>query len=246
MNKTIQGFALTSAVLALPAHAQLEPEMLLVPAACVELGSLLLDQQNNPLREECLEPFYIGKYEITFAQFDEFTRATGLAPRNDLGIGRDTLPVIDVSWDDAVAFAKWLSQKTGETYRLPTDAEWEYAARAGAEFGFKYHWGPEALENQANCRDCGSQWDGNMAAPVGSFAANNFGLHDMHGNVWEWTADCGVVSSPSEAGDSGCRVGTVRGGSWDVPAAQIAFTFRAQQQRRRPTRDTGFRLVREQ
>lgn len=157
MNKiSYKLFVAISVFAAANAHSQLEPDMALLPADCVEIGSMLMDQRSNPLREVCLDSFYIGKYEVTFEQFDEFTRETGLGARNDLGFGRETRPVVDVNWFDAFAYAQWLSEKTGETYRLPTDAEWEYAARAGAEFGFKYHWGAQLQTNLANCKDCGS------------------------------------------------------------------------------------------
>ena len=100
--------------------------------------------------------------------------------------------MINVSWDDAKEYVAWLSRKTGKSYRLLTEAEWEYAARAGAST--KYSWGNEIGRNQANCHSCGSQWDNMKTGPVGSFTANAFGLHDMHGNVWEWVEDCWHVS----------------------------------------------------
>jgi formylglycine-generating enzyme required for sulfatase activity len=93
--------------------------------------------------------------------------------------------VIDVSWDDAVDYAQWLSELTGKEYRLPTEAEWEYAARAGTTT--VYWWGEEVGSNKANCSDCDNQWDGRQPAPVGSFEPNAFGLYDTAGNVWEWT-----------------------------------------------------------
>src|SRR5262249_16038271 len=106
---------------------------------------------------------------------------------NDEGWGRGTRPVINVSWFDATAYVKWLSAKTGQQYRLLTEAEWEYAARAGTSTA--YFWGNQIGRNQANCEGCGSRWDNKQIAPVGSFPANAFGLHDMHGNVWQWVED---------------------------------------------------------
>ncbi len=96
--------------------------------------------------------------------------------------------MINVSWTDAVAYTEWLSAQLGERYRLPSEAEWEYASRAGSTK--KYSWGNEIGRNRANCDGCGSQWDNRMTAPVGSFSPNAWGLHDMHGNVWEWVQDC--------------------------------------------------------
>ena len=123
--------------------------------------------------------------------------------------------------DDAQAYVKWLSRITGKPYRLLSEAEYEYAARAGTQT--TYPWGDEIKLNgqaMANCNGCGSQWDSKQTAPVGSFPANAFGLYDMVGNVWEWTEDCWNTTtggapadgSPWTSGDCGLRV--VRGGSW--------------------------------
>ena len=140
----------------------------------------------------------------------------------DSGYGRDTKPVINVSWDDAQTYVAWLSKMTGRPYRLLTEAEWEYAARAGTTTA--YYLGDDIGKGNANCNGCGSQWDGKQTSPVGSFAANQFGLYDMAGNVWQWVQDCyhadynGAPTDGSAwtSGDCGNRV--VRGGSWfDVP-----------------------------
>ena len=133
--------------------------------------------------------FWLGKYEVTFAEYDRFTAATGRARADDRGWGRGRRPVINVSWEDAVAYTEWLSGQTGERYRLPSEAEWEYAARA--ESVTAYSWGNEIGRNRASCWGCQSQAVFRMeTVPVGSFGANRWGLHDMHGNVWEWVQDC--------------------------------------------------------
>ncbi len=106
----------------------------------------------------------------------------------DSGYGRDTKPVINVSWDDAQTYVAWLSKMTGQTYRLLTEAEWEYAARAGTTTA--YYWGDDIGKNNANCNGCGSEWDAKQTSPVGSFKPNAFGLYDMAGNVWQWVQDC--------------------------------------------------------
>lgn len=234
----------------LQTHAQTEPDMVQIPAACVEVGTLLMGENANPLREVCLDVFYISRHEITFAEYDQFTEDTGREPRHDIGFGRGNRPVVDVNWFDAVEYAKWLSDKTGQHYRLPTDAEWEYAAKADASLGDRYAWGASFQANYANCQDCGSQWDANMSAPVGSFHPNAFGLHDIHGNVWEWTSDCYYGDADKTKTDPGsttthCEMGVVRGGSWDVAADKMVFWVRTPSWSAKPTADIGFRLVRE-
>jgi formylglycine-generating enzyme required for sulfatase activity len=223
--------------------AQIEPEMVHINAGCSEIGSILIDQQSNPLRETCVQDLMIGKYEVTFLEFDLFTKETGSALRHDLNFGRDDRPVIDVTLHDAIAYAEWLSAKTGKVYRLPTDAEWEYAAKLNAEFGTGYSWGASVGNGNANCRGCGSIWDGRMTAPVGSFEANSFGIYDMHGNVWEWSSDCYYSDSPISEDDVHCEVGVVRGGSWDTDSGELVFWRRTPQISTRPARDIGFRLV---
>ena len=164
------------------------------------------------------QPFAVGKYEVTFAEWDACRREGGCSRNPGDGGWGGSRPVINVGWDDARAYANWLSRKTGKSYRLLSEAEWEYTARGGTQT--RYSWGNEVGRNRANCDGCGSRWDVEMTAPVGSFSANEFGLYDMHGNVWEWTQDCwndSYSGAPGdgrawETGDCGSRV--VRGGSW--------------------------------
>ena len=167
------------------------------------LGDLLMETLNrnkeDPSDDQIIvqgdiftvQPFKLGKHEVTFAQWDLCVAdgdCSSYRPE-DNGWGRDNRPVKSISWDDAQAFINWLNRKTGGSYRLPSEAEWDYAARAGSVT--RYIWGDKVGRNQAVCKKCGSQWDNKQSAPVGSFPANNFGLYDMHGNVWEWTEDCG-------------------------------------------------------
>jgi formylglycine-generating enzyme required for sulfatase activity len=131
------------------------------------------------------------KFEVTFTDWDACVLARGCPQEGraaDAGWGRATRPVIFVSWDDAQQYVAWLSKMTGKVYRLLTEAEWEYAARAGSPTA--YSWGDKIGKNNAVCNSCGSQWDDRQSAPVGSFMPNAFGLYDMHGNVWEWIEDC--------------------------------------------------------
>ena len=126
------------------------------------------------------QPFALSVHEVTFEDYDRFTYPNKV---DEEGWGRGSRPALNVSWDDAQEYVAWLSVQTGAEYRLPSEAEWEYAARAGTTT--KHSWGNEIGMNRANCNDCGSQWDGSQTAPVGSFRANGFGLYDMHGNVHE-------------------------------------------------------------
>jgi formylglycine-generating enzyme required for sulfatase activity len=190
------------------------PEMVVVPAGTFMMG------EGPQHKVTIARPFAVGKYPVTFDEWDACVNAGGTKYEPvDSGWGRGKRPVINVSWDDAQVYVAWLSKKTGMPYRLLSEAEWEYAARAGTTT--RYPWGDEPDTNHANFRDSGSQWSGKQTAPVGSFEPNAFGLHDMIGNVWEWLQDCwnnsysGAPTDGSawEAGDCGRRV--VRGGSWD-------------------------------
>ena len=197
------------------------PEMVVIPAGSFQMGYV------HSVR---IASFELSKYEVTFEEYDAFTDATGHERAYDVGWGRGRRPVINVSWDDAVAYTQWLSSQTGENYRLPSEAEWEYAARAGSTTQFS--WGNDIGVNRANCDGCGSQWDDRQTAPVGSFNANRWGLHDMHGNVWEWVQDCwnydyeGAPSDGSawESGD--CSVRVLRGGSWNNYPWHLRFAYR--------------------
>ena len=127
--------------------------------------------------------------------------------------------MININWYEAKQYVAWLSQVTGQPYRLLTEAEWEYAARAGTMTA--YSWGDEIGTGNANCYNCGSQWDNREASPVGSFKANAFGLFDMHGNVWQWVEDCyedslnGVPADGTARTSGNCSRRVVRGGSWN-------------------------------
>ena len=203
---------------------ELAGEMVSIPAGSFRMGDLSGEGYNNelPVHTVTVPAFRMGKYEVTFAQWDACVAdggCNGYSPDDD-GWGRGDRPVINVSWDDVHSFIDWLNSKTSGNYRLPTEAEWEYAARAGTTT--KYSWGDDIGHNRANCDGCGSQWDNDRSntAPVGSFPANPWGLHDMHGNVWEWVQDCGNDSydgAPTDgsAWTSGlCGQRVYRGGSW--------------------------------
>ena len=170
------------------------PEMIVVPAGEFMMGSPANEEGRYPNedlqhRVTIAGPFAVSKFEVTFDEWDACVAYGDCEPRvSDSGFGRGQKPVINVTWDDAQRYAAWLSKMTGKPYRLLSEAEWEYAARAGSNK--RYSWGDEIGKGNANCRACGSEWDAKQTAPVGSFAANQFGLYDMHGNVWEWVEDC--------------------------------------------------------
>jgi formylglycine-generating enzyme required for sulfatase activity len=177
------------------------------------------------------KPFAAGKFEVTFEAWDACVAEGGCKHKpGDMGWGRGSRPVINVSWDDIEReYLPWLRRQTGHAYRLLTEAEWEYAAWAGLS-SHRFAWGSD--NHNANCRGCGSIWDNNQTAPVGSFKPNEFGLSDMHGNVWEWVVDC-YQSNYSDAPVDGsarvserCESRTVRGGSWRSDASDVRATNR--------------------
>ena len=228
------------------------PEMVVVPAGRFRMGcvsGLLCLEDEFPVREVRLRSFALSRHEVVFAEYDRFAAATGRDRPDDRGWGRGRRPAINVSWEDAAAYADWLSAETGESYRLPSEAEWEYAARAGTTTS--YAWGPFIGDNHANCDGCGSRWDASRTAPAGSFAANPWGLHDMHGNVWEWVADCrhaGYAGAPADGsawtrgGDCGYRV--LRGGSWFSLGLILRAAFRLWEAVDIRDDYVGFRLAR--
>ena len=229
----------------------LGPELVVLAAGSFLQGSSSLSTvfEERPQREVQLQRFAISVTEVTFAQYDAFVSAAGGQQPMDQNWGRNFRPVINVSWDDARAYAAWLSSQTGHRYRLPTESEWEYAARAGTSKPF--WWGRKAGHNQANCWGCGSDWDGVKTAPVGSFSANPWGLQDTSGNVLEWVADCmhkNYKNAPTDGSswaESGCSQRVVRGGAWSNPADSSRVAKRLGMRADVRQDNLGFRLVRE-
>jgi formylglycine-generating enzyme required for sulfatase activity len=207
------------------------PDMIVVPAGEVMMGSPAADE-SPPHKVRIAKPFAVSMKEVTFDDWDVCVALGGCAQASDSGWGRRTRPVINVSWTDAQDYVAWLSKRTGKPYRLLSEAEWEYAARAGSERAFPWDQDAAGTSN-ANCDGCGSQWDNQQTAPVGSFAANKFGLFDMGGNVWEWVQDCyrdnydQVPADGTAVTGGDCRRHAVRGGSWgaDVPFVRSASRF---------------------
>ena len=223
------------------------PEMVVIPAGRFRMGDLsgVGRDYEKPVHEVVIaSPFALSKYEVTFADYDRFTHPNKV---DDEGWGRGRRPVINVTWDDATEYAAWLSAETGKRYRLPTEAEWEYAARAGGTT--EYSWGNDIGQNRANCNGCGSQWDHDRTAPAGSFPANTWGLHDMHGNVYERVQDCWNDSYAGAPGDGSawmsgeCGMRVVRGGSWlDFPGV-LRSAYRGWFSRSYRVFYIGFRLA---
>lgn len=200
------------------------PLMQVIPPGEFLMGSPIATEMNRPNEGPVhpvtiAYPFALGVHEVSFDQWDA-CRADGVCQNRgaDERFGRGSRPAISLSLNDAKQFLAWLSGKTGHTYRLPTEAEWEYAARAGTTT--LYYWGDEIGKSNAVCESCGTKWDNKRSAPTGSFPANPFGLHDILGNAWEWTADCwnesyaGAPSDGSAWQDGDCKGHVMRGGAW--------------------------------
>jgi formylglycine-generating enzyme required for sulfatase activity len=224
------------------------PEMVVVPAGSFDMGSNT-DYENPVHRVTIPKPFAIGRYEVTFEEWDRCVEEKGCkAQPDDRDWGRGARPVINVSWVDAKAFATWLSQKAGQTYRLLTEAEWEYVARAGTNTAF--WWGREASSRQANCRECGTG-SGQQTAAVGSFPPNPFGVYDTAGNAAEWVEDCwndsyrGAPTDGSAWNAGQCRLRVLRGGAYDSAAKAVRSTARFRYDTDVRYSANGFRVVRE-
>jgi formylglycine-generating enzyme required for sulfatase activity len=225
--------------------------MVVVPAGEFTMGS---EQSNGeePVHKITIpKPFTASKYEVTFDNWDACVIAGGCKHLpDDRNWGRGNRPVINVSWDDVTKqYLPWLSRVTHKTYRLLTEAEWEYAARAGS-WG-KYPWGDEVRSNRANCDGCGSQWDKKQTAPVGSFEPNAFGLYDMQGNVWQWVEDCyhdnyDAAPADGSAWTENCKedLRVLRGGSFmDIPTL-IRSASRVRHNSGVQAGEIGFRVAR--
>jgi len=200
-----------------------------------------------PVHRVTVADFYAGKFEVTFDQYDRFCEATGREKPDDAGWGRGTRPVINVSWDDATAFAGWLSTQSGFSISLPSEAQWEYMARGGTT---TIYWTGETLpENSANCYDCRSQWSSDLTAPVGSFPANPYGLHDTAGNVAEWCLDTvhtdyqGAPSDDQPWTGGRDRDRILRGGAWTMGMGDMRSALRDWDNKSSKRNDVGFRLI---
>ncbi len=231
------------------------PDLVIVPAGSYRMGSPRTDEarfeDEGPSHKVTIpEPLAVGVYEVTFGEWEACRRDGGCSHYpDDRKWGRVNRPVIDVSWEDAREYVRWLSRKTGETYRLLSESEWEYVARGGTTT--RFNWGNEPERGRANCAGCGSRWDSNQTSPLGSFSPNAFGLYDVHGNVWEWVEDCwhgDYERAPSDgsawmaSGDCSRRV--FRGGSMISPVQLVRSATRGRNLSSIRTQNIGFRVVR--
>ena len=239
------------------------PPMIELPGGTFRMGSPETEKGRTkdeaPRHRVTLKPFAIGQTEVTFAQYDTFARATGRRMPRDQGAGRASRPVVDVSWLDANAYAAWLGERTGDGYRLPTEAEWEYAARAGTETPF---WSGACLGADQAIFDSSRSYPGcppkprgprRPPVPAGSLPANPWGLYEVAGNVAEWVQDCwhpdysgaptdGKPWLQSEDGD--CMVRVVRGGGWSYVPWALRSAYRSFSPASSGQDAIGFRIAR--
>ena len=267
LNPEAQGLAENEQRLAEAKQTVLEREyageMVSVPGGTFRMGDLSGegDEDERPVHTVTVPDFRMGKYEVTFAQWDACVADGGCGGYrpDDEGWGRGNRPVINVSWDDAQLFIDWLNDKTGGNFRLPTETEWEYAARAGSTT--KYHFGDSESQlcRYANHADDSTDYSnrnkscsdgvGERTAVVGRYLPNSFGLHDAHGNVWEWVQDCwndSYAGAPNDgrawiSGDCARRV--YRGGSWYNISGGATSAYRNKDPRIDRYSHLGFRLA---
>ena len=232
------------------------PELVVVPAGTFMMGSPASEEgrfaNEGPQRRVSIATaFAVGVHEVTFAEWDACVAAGGCGGHRpgDEGWGRERRPVINVNWSDAESYVSWLSSSTGASYRLLSESEWEYVARAGTTT--RYWWGDWMGRNRANC---GGDGCGDTSyvrtAPVGSFSANDFGLFDVSGNVWEWVQDCwhdDYYGAPTDgsawAGPADCRR-VLRGGSWPFTPVYLRSASRTREDAGGRNGDVGFRVAR--
>lgn len=226
------------------------PEMVVIPAGVFTMGSPA-EEDGRTAAEGPRHPvaitrsFAMGRREVTFAEYDACVADGGCGHRpNDNGWGRDRRPVVDVSWNDAQAYVVWLSQKTGKRYALPSESEWEYAARAGANTPWQT--GHAILTDDANILNAFGR-----TVPTGSFAPNAFGLHDVHGNVSEWVLDCmdtGYLGAPNDGGaatSGNCPLMRInRGGNYVSEPTGVRFAYRGRAPQTTRLDRLGFRVSR--
>jgi formylglycine-generating enzyme required for sulfatase activity len=217
-----------------PVEAQLIPEMVSIPGGTFAMGSED-DPSEKPMHRVTIKPLAISKFPITVREWNACVAAKSCSY---VPTGKDDAPVANLSWVDAQQFVEWLSKVTQKPFRLPSEAEWEYAARGGTRT--KFWWGDQLQADMANCKGCNQPYDASQPLKVGSFKPNPFGLYDMGGNIHQWVADCwhknyqGAPSDGSPWGDNDCLSHVMRSGSWKNDPSYVRPSSRDQY-------DTGVR-----
>ena len=226
------------------------PVMVALPEGRFRMGSADGDRTEQPVREVAIgQAFALGKYEVTIAEWRACAEAGACRKIDDPQPDDDTRPMQNVSWSDAESFAAWLRETTGQPYRLPTEAEWEYGARGGEST--RFWWGDDYREGRANCAECGGDWDRRRPSSIGAFDANPFGLHDMNGGVSEWVADCWIShyrDAPTDASarsSGNCSQRVLRGGSWRSKPPDITSSSRFHYDAQVRYYTNGFRVARD-
>ncbi|WP_277188451.1 SUMF1/EgtB/PvdO family nonheme iron enzyme [Caballeronia sp. BR00000012568055] len=230
------------------------PALIPITPGSFSMGSNNDDPAEKPPHRVTLAHAYaIGKTAVTVEQWNACVDAgacTRIAPDAESNTPPPAnSPMRNVSWDDAQVYVKWLSKTGGKTYRLPTEAEWEYAARGGTQD--TYWWGNQFKKGMGDCKDCGDPYNAAAPTPVASFAANPYGLYDMNGSVWEWVADCwhssykGAPADGRTWDDPSCSVRVIRGGSWRDGSAYMQSATRFKYSSSVRQSQNGFRVVRE-
>jgi formylglycine-generating enzyme required for sulfatase activity len=230
------------------------PALVPITPGSFSMGSNNDDPAEKPPHRVTLAHAYaIGKTSVTVEQWNACVDAgacTRIAPDAESNTPPPVnSPMRNVSWDDAQVYVKWLSKTGGKTYRLPTEAEWEYAARGGTQD--TYWWGNQFKKGMGDCKDCGDPYSATGPTPVASFAANPYGLYDMNGSVWEWVADCwhssfkGAPADGRAWDDPSCSVRVIRGGSWREGSAYMQSATRFKYSASVRQSQNGFRVLRE-
>jgi formylglycine-generating enzyme required for sulfatase activity/serine/threonine protein phosphatase PrpC len=227
------------------------PMMIRVPGAEFRMGgaSGIIAADEVPRHMVTIKSFMVSVYEITFAEYDRFAKATKRKLPDNSGWDRKTHPVSNISWDEALAYTRWMSKQTGKQYRLLSESEWEYVARAGITKSF--WWGNSAGSSNAHCFDCKSDYSTSKPAKIGTYKPNQFGLYDTAGNLFEWVHDCyhrNYKEAPTdgsvwEGGD--CKVRVARGGAYQSPASSMRAENREKFPSDRGQYNVGIRVARD-
>lgn len=227
------------------------PELVVIPSGTFEMGSLKGKESEQPVKKITIyQPLAVGRFEVTFEEWDACHLEGGCSRKvHDRDWGRQKRPVINVLYSDIQEYLRWIREKTSSYYRLPSEAEWEYAARAGTNT--EYWWGDKMIKGYANCRNCGTKWSGIKSAPVGSFKSNPWGLYDLHGNLLEYVEDCWANNHTTVPKNAlpylkpNCRSRVIKGGAWYYLPKTSRSAYRAKNDTRVFSYFIGFRVLRE-